>query len=372
VRFSRPFSSSRRVVVVILVTLLSAGLLADAASADTKGDLAAAEQRVTDALAEADAAVAQLNEAESKLATTEEEIGTAQQKLERMQAEQAELAKVARLRALTAYKGGSFDLDDIFGINTDVMDQARRNTLLDSVNARGNEAIARLTQLTDELHVRDKDLNKRREQEADERDDLQEKRAKTQRTVDKAEATVQQLKKKLEEEKRVAEFQAALARAAAKARARARQNTGGGGSFGGNAGTIIVSGDWVCPVQGGVSFRNDWGEPRSGGRRHKGTDMFAAIGTPVVAVVGGSVFYQDEGTGGKSAYVNGSDGNTYYYTHLNDYVGGGRNVSGGELIGHVGNTGNAAGGASHLHFEIRPGGPNGAQINPYPTLAAHC
>jgi murein DD-endopeptidase MepM/ murein hydrolase activator NlpD len=84
------------------------------------------------------------------------------------------------------------------------------------------------------------------------------------------------------------------------------------------------------------------------------------------------VFFQGDPLGGDAAYVNGNDGNTYYYAHLADYVGGGRSVSAGELIGHVGNTGDASGGPTHLHFEIRPGGPNGHAIDPYATLAAHC
>ena len=95
-------------------------------------------------------------------------------------------------------------------------------------------------------------------------------------------------------------------------------------------------------------------------------------GSLPIAVVSGSLFFQSDTLGGLAAYVTGRDGTTYYYAHLNDYVGGGRSVSAGELIGHVGNTGDAAGGASHLHFEIRPGGPNGAAIDPYPTLRAHC
>jgi murein DD-endopeptidase MepM/ murein hydrolase activator NlpD len=133
-----------------------------------------------------------------------------------------------------------------------------------------------------------------------------------------------------------------------------------------------VSGTWVCPVQGPVSFTDTFGAPRGGGRRHQGNDLFSPGGTPLVAVTAGSVFFQGDPLGGNAAYVQGHDGNTYYYAHLADYVGGARAVKAGELIGHVGNTGDAAGGPTHLHFEIRPGGPNGRAIDPYPTLAAHC
>ena len=121
-----------------------------------------------------------------------------------------------------------------------------------------------------------------------------------------------------------------------------------------------------------MSFTDTYGSPRSGGRRHKGNDLFAPIGTPLVAVTDGSVFFQGDPLVGNAAYVNGHDGNTYYYAHLNDYGGGARSVKAGELIGHVGNTGDARSDPPQLHFEIRPGGPNGHAIDPYPTLAAHC
>ena len=115
-----------------------------------------------------------------------------------------------------------------------------------------------------------------------------------------------------------------------------------------------MHGTWVCPVQGPVSFTDTFGSPRSGGRRHQGNDLFAPVGTPLVAVTDGSVFFQGDPLGGNAAYVEGHDGNTYYYAHLNDYVGGARPVTAGELIGHVGNTGDASDGPPQLHFEIRP------------------
>jgi murein DD-endopeptidase MepM/ murein hydrolase activator NlpD len=125
-------------------------------------------------------------------------------------------------------------------------------------------------------------------------------------------------------------------------------------------------------VQGPVSFHDDFGDPRSGGRRHGGNDMFAATGTPAVAPTAGSMFFQSDPLGGLAFYVTDSQNNTYYGAHLNDYVGSSRSVHAGELIGHVGNTGDASGGPSHLHFEIRVGGPNGRKIDPYPTLIQHC
>lgn len=130
--------------------------------------------------------------------------------------------------------------------------------------------------------------------------------------------------------------------------------------------------DFICPVAGPVSFTNDWGNPRSGGRTHKGTDMFAPRGTPVVAVVDGTVRFSDGGLGGTAIWVKGS-GASFYYAHLDSRAAGlspGAYVTRGTVIGYVGNTGNAAGGATHLHFQLHPG--HGSPVNPYPTLVGAC
>lgn len=125
---------------------------------------------------------------------------------------------------------------------------------------------------------------------------------------------------------------------------------------------------------GRSNFRDTFGAPRSGGRSHKGTDVFAVMGEPVLAFTDGVIArHSNGGLGGISVYLQGDDGNLYYYTHLqridaNGAVG--RRVQGGELIAYNGDTGNARGGAPHVHFEIKPGG--GASINPYPWLAAAC
>jgi murein DD-endopeptidase MepM/ murein hydrolase activator NlpD len=64
---------------------------------------------------------------------------------------------------------------------------------------------------------------------------------------------------------------------------------------------------------------------------------------------------------------------SFYYAHLNDFVASnGQHVSSGQLIGHNGNTGDAAGGPDHVHFEIHPSWAGSAAIDPYPSLSRVC
>ena len=124
---------------------------------------------------------------------------------------------------------------------------------------------------------------------------------------------------------------------------------------------------WVCPVNGGRYF-NDWGFPRGGGTRfHEGNDLFASRGTPVYAPVAGEVIQKKGNIGGIQVNLVGVDGVTYVNSHLNDYGKSG-NVNAGDVIGYMGNTGNAAGTLPHLHFMMYYGG---RAINPYPSLVAN-
>jgi murein DD-endopeptidase MepM/ murein hydrolase activator NlpD len=137
-------------------------------------------------------------------------------------------------------------------------------------------------------------------------------------------------------------------------------NTRGGG------GSVNIT-SFIFPVKGPHSYSNDWHAPRKG-HLHQGCDIFAALETPCVACVSGTV-YQGEGkNAGLYVRLVGDDGNVYYYMHLNRFGQSGR-VSAGTVIGYVGDTGNAKGTPPHLHFEIHPGG--GEAINPYPILVAH-
>jgi hypothetical protein len=142
----------------------------------------------------------------------------------------------------------------------------------------------------------------------------------------------------------------------------------------------------LFPVVGAATYTNDFGAPRGQGR-HEGNDLMAAKRTPAVAVEPGTVkFWTTSARAGCMLYLYGESGTTYLYIHLNndltlgnDNKGGckpgvsfahglksGARVQAGELVGYVGDSGDANGIASHLHFEVHPKG--GAAVSPYPYL----
>ncbi len=132
----------------------------------------------------------------------------------------------------------------------------------------------------------------------------------------------------------------------------------------------LAAGLMFCPVDGPVGFVDTWGAARSGGRGHQGVDMMAARGTPTVAPFSGRVVHSSNSLGGLSWHVYADNGNMYYGAHLSAYVGGDGWVQAGTVIGLVGNSGDASGGATHLHFEVHPGG--GAAVDPFPYADRAC
>lgn len=136
-------------------------------------------------------------------------------------------------------------------------------------------------------------------------------------------------------------------------------------------GDIVITG-FVFPVADPHTFSSTFGAPRSGGRSHEGNDIFAPMGTPLVACERGVIDNMGVGElGGTKLWVVGESGTEYYYAHLSAYADGitdGTTVEVGQIIGYVGNTGNAISTPPHLHFEIHPGG--GSAIDPYPLLHA--
>lgn len=124
------------------------------------------------------------------------------------------------------------------------------------------------------------------------------------------------------------------------------------------------------PVGGSANFTDDWLNPRFSGafHLHEGTDIFAPNGTPVRSPVDGVLRHASGGLGGTAAYVKTVEGHEVYFAHLASYseLRPGASVKVGDVLGYVGDTGNARGGAAHLHFEIHPKGRG--PVNPKPYL----
>jgi murein DD-endopeptidase MepM/ murein hydrolase activator NlpD len=129
-----------------------------------------------------------------------------------------------------------------------------------------------------------------------------------------------------------------------------------------------VTMDIECPVPG-ASFVNDFGYVRPDSTAHTGVDLFAPRGTPIVAPVSGLVVWDPNPSGGKAFQLYGDDGIRYYGAHLDRYGADGY-VDAGEVIGYVGNTGDASTTSTHLHFEMHPGA--GLTMSPYPSLNQAC
>jgi murein DD-endopeptidase MepM/ murein hydrolase activator NlpD len=122
----------------------------------------------------------------------------------------------------------------------------------------------------------------------------------------------------------------------------------------------LTVGHYVFPVYGPSAYGDSFGAPRgdvSGGWHH-GDDIFAPLGAPILAVADGTVFsvgWND--VGGWRLWLRDTAGNEFYYAHLSAYTSlavDGRRVHAGDVLGFVGNTGDAATTPFHLHFEVHP------------------
>lgn len=135
-------------------------------------------------------------------------------------------------------------------------------------------------------------------------------------------------------------------------------------------GQPIPTGSYFHPTGGvgsyGKAGRNDFGAPRADGKRkHKGQDIMLAHGKTLFAVTAGVVKWEENDSAGTIVYLDGDDGHRYSYFHLSDREGSdGMKVTGRQVIGHVGETGDSNG--PHLHFEYRPN--RGDQVDPMPLL----
>jgi murein DD-endopeptidase MepM/ murein hydrolase activator NlpD len=140
----------------------------------------------------------------------------------------------------------------------------------------------------------------------------------------------------------------------------------------------LTAGGYVFPVYGPASYADTFGAPRANTGWHHGEDIFAPLGAPILAVANGIVYsvgWND--VGGLRFWLQDEAGNEFYYAHLSAFsplAVNGAQVRAGDVLGFMGNTGDAEATPYHLHFEIHPvsmlyRGYDGV-VAPYPYLNA--
>jgi murein DD-endopeptidase MepM/ murein hydrolase activator NlpD len=376
----------------LLAALLTMALAAPALASVTDEELEAARRKLERLQDEADRAGAKLEAAWAESARLQAEMERLDRLSARNEAEllatEAELSDLAvelymglsTSEALAVVMGGSptdweAGLEYLRGIRGDTDQLGRKLSAL-------REELGRQSMRKEELVAEQAEATS---QLSDEADALYASLADAQESYD----LLAEQKRKEDEERRRAEEEARRRAEEAARTSTTAANTAGPTttSAAATAGTTTVTanvttttqptalpGGGRCPVDGPNSFSDSWGAPRSGGRTHKGVDMLAPRGTPVVAVYTGSVSrLSTSSLGGITLWVRSSAGDTFYYAHLQGYADGvraGMQVEAGQQLGYVGTTGNAPVNVPHLHFEYHPGG--GTAVNPYPLARELC
>ena len=374
---------TRTSIAGFLAVLLVAGG-ADPAGALDSPKIRAARSALEAARADAVAAAQAYVDASAELGRLDERLRLLEARIPRTEARIRELRAVLAARAAALYEGGGgsgLTVLDNLANGTDLVDAQRVAHLADTAQSDTRiqmdtlddekEQLRRDQATVADLRTRQDDLVALTQALTE---DLAEK-------VERANGTL----RRAEQEEALRRYQATVAAQQAAQQAAATAASVSGETVADpqeqaapadpSLAAEIPVDNLVCPVQGLVTFVDDWGQPRSGWRVHQGTDMFAIVGTPNVAVADGTAQLRVGGLGGNVVWLYTDDGNAYYYAHLDRFEGtfasdGTRRVVQGEVIGYTGNTGNAAGGPTHTHFEIRPRriGP----INPYPMLRDMC
>jgi murein DD-endopeptidase MepM/ murein hydrolase activator NlpD len=368
---------------------LSSALAATSSLSKTKADLAQAKRDLKALQAKLDKLAKQQSDAENDLETTKIRIQEVQTKIDAGQNDLAGLRTQLAGRLAEMYKNRNSDeattfLNVLFaGNDTSLTAIVERLTMVTHIAQADTKLVNSVASRVRELKSLKADLSDQKAAESKKTAKYNAARDKTLSSLENAKGDYNTLRKRVatlqaeaarrEEQARKAAEALKVAQAAAAAAAKKKTT----GTTAHKTTTTTpprppVIADFVFPVDGPNSFTDTFGAPRSGGRSHQGCDIMTARNTPLLAVVNGvitSTSPYDTGLGGITIHLRGGNGTVYYYAHLSSIKSGiraGVRVSAGEVIGYAGNTGNASGGAVHLHFEIRPNG--GSAIDPYPTL----
>ncbi len=344
-----------RLLVTTLAVLSLAVVDAVPVEAQTRKQLTQARERYRQVQADLNRLVQEHSRQQDRLESIRTRVSTTRREIAQAEEQNAQLQDQLRDRVRSAYRMGGMGFFQFLLSAESFREFSLRVVMLERQSTQDEDLILKLRKTRAELNAKENALKTQQEEQSREVSALRSQANRMNTAFKEAETLVGRLQRELNAQ------QARRVTAAAR-------STGGGG---GGSGRVIPF--QACPVQGPRAFSNDWGAPRGGGRRrHKGNDIFAPQGAPSVAVVSGRISrLRSGGLGGLSVYLWGDDGNEYYYAHMSGFaVSQGERVSAGQVIAYVGNTGNARGGAPHVHFEIHPGG--GSAINPYYSLIRVC
>jgi murein DD-endopeptidase MepM/ murein hydrolase activator NlpD len=335
---------------VCIGTLLCA--TAPVSAQSTSSQLSQARKKFTRVKSEYERIGEAFVRAEAAQGQTTIDISRTQAKISRTQGDVAILRGQLRDRIRATYKEGAVGPFDFLLKAQSFREFSLRYFVMQRQSLSDEQTILQLRKKRSELQAQQKELRGRKNTLVAQSADLKRRGGELSVTLEQAKQLVGELqgRLKLEEIQRLFRVSSASLR--------------GNGAIVGMA---------TCPVAGPHFVTNSFGDPRGGGtRRHQGNDIMSPKGTPVVAVVSGTVSTRTGGLGGNAYFLQGN-GVSFYYAHLNDFVASeGQHVSAGQLIGHNGNTGDAAGGPDHVHFEIHPGWAGSAAIDPYPSLSRVC
>ena len=137
----------------------------------------------------------------------------------------------------------------------------------------------------------------------------------------------------------------------------------------------LTSGGYAFPVYGRARVADNFGAERAKPIKvHRGVDIFAPFGSPVVAARDGRLSHV--GTlpiSGNRLWLHTENGDAFFYAHMSAFSRAARNgaqVKAGTVLGFVGNTGDAEPTPPHLHFQVHPGGMKKDPVDPYPIVTA--
>jgi peptidoglycan LD-endopeptidase LytH len=321
---------------VIAAGLIMAALVLGVAVPGVADDLSSAKSRQKKLQAALDEATAELDQIETQKGFAEQRLQAANSRLGFVRDDLAQARRTLSSHMASLYKaGGTRPLSGILGSSAEVVvSRVEFETILQEGQVEA-VADAKIAYDSYEAAIRD----------------VKAAMAQMSKLEARSKATVAKLTGTFEKAKQVADKLAGF-------------NT-----------THLVNGRWTsCPVSKPYSYVDSWGAARSGGRTHKGTDIMNPMRNKVHAIVDGVISrFSISSLGGVTLYLQGDNGIEYYYAHLDSYASRvGQRVKAGELIAYNGQTGNARYTAPHVHFEVHPGGPGSAPVNPYPYVKAAC